>query len=114
MNENEKEHLYEMLEKLVFDENQLLILKEKIEQVANGTLSSKLLRKQIIDFRMAIMERLLEFFPFYVKQSSTQKQLTNFLDHSNDKFEELEEKNRLLKEVSVRINKIYENLVKQI
>ena len=114
MNEKEKEHLYEMLEKLVFDENQLQILKEKIEQVANGTLSSKLLRKQIIDFRMTIMERLFEFFPFYVKQSSIQKQLTNFIDHSDDNFEDIEEKNKLLEEISVRIKKIYKNLVKQL
>jgi hypothetical protein len=112
MNEKEKDYLYEMLEKLVFDENQLLILKEKIEQVANGTISSKLLRKQIIDFRMSIMERLFEFFPFYVKQSSTQKQLTNFIDSSNENFEELEEKNKLLEEISGRINKIYKNLIK--
>jgi len=112
-NNNSKEFLYDMLEKILFDENQLTKLKDGIEEVSTGRLSPKLLRKRIIELRVEIVEKLLELFPFYLKQITvnhkinqvTEKKLT-----STPSSEELQEKNELLEQVAIKINSIYDKL----
>jgi hypothetical protein len=103
-----KEFLYEMLEKIVFNEAQLMILKNGIEKVANGYLTPK----QIIELRVKLIEDLIEFFPFYLKQSSIENKLSIFTDSNNSSSTsaELEERNNLLEEVGCRINNIYRTL----
>lgn len=110
MDFKEKEFLNDVLEKLLFDKSQLTILKNEIEKVVEGSLTPKKLRKQIIDFRIEIMERLLEYFPFYLKYTPKQNQINNFIKTSDDLSEELKEKDKLLKEIGIRVKKIYENL----
>ncbi|MFX1240842.1 MAG: hypothetical protein ACFFA7_06295 [Promethearchaeota archaeon] len=107
-----KEFLYEMLEKIVFNEAQLTILKNGIEKVANGYLTPKDLRKQIIELRVKLIEDLIEFFPFYLKQNLIENKLLNFTDSNESSLisAELEERNNLLEEVGCRINNIYRKL----
>lgn len=98
-----------MLEKIVFNEAQLMTLKKGIDKVANGYLNPKDLRKQIIELRVKLIEELIEFFPFYLKQSLTENKLTSFTDSniSSQISEELDEKNNLLEEVGFKVNNIY-------
>ncbi len=98
-----------MLEKIVFNEAQLIILKKGIDKVANGYLNPKDLRKQIIELRVKLIEELIEFFPFYLKQSLTENKLTSFTDSniSSQISKELNEKNNLLEEVGFKVNNIY-------
>lgn len=113
MNNNSKEFLYDMLEKILFDENQLTKLKDGIEEVSTGRLSPKLLRKRIIELRVEIVEKLLEFFPFYFKQITTNQKINEFTEKkitSAPLSEELQEKNELLEKVGTKINSIYEKL----
>lgn len=112
INNLKKGLLYEMLEKIVFNEVQLMTLKKGIEKVANGYLNPKDLRKQIIELRVKLIEDLIEFFPFYLKQSLTENKLNNYTDsnESSSLSEKLQEKNNLLEEVGLRINSIYKKL----
>jgi len=111
-NGQKKDFLYEMLEKIVFNEAQLIVLKKGIEKVASGYLTPKDLRKQIIELRVKLIEDLIEFFPFYLKQSNTENKLTSYTD-SNDSsslIEELDEKNNLIEEIGLKVNNIYRKL----
>jgi len=113
MNNNSKEFLYDMLEKILFDENHLIKLKDGIEEVSTGRLSPKLLRKQIIELRVEIVEKLLELFPFYLKQITVNHEINEVTEKkliSTPSSEEIQEKNELLEQVAIKINSIYEKL----
>lgn len=108
-------YLTEMLEKLIFEENDLKRLKISIDNVVSGYMTTKQLREQIIESRGKIIERLLEYIPFYIKQWSIGNSINEFSDvngrDSNSELEEkLDEKNKFLEEVGIRINKIHEML----
>ncbi|MFX1386599.1 MAG: hypothetical protein ACFE9M_05220 [Promethearchaeota archaeon] len=113
MSNNKQDFLYNMLEKILFDENHLMKLKTGIDKVFNGQISSKELRKQIIELRVEIIEKLIEFFPFYLKQITTKNKLNEFIEKKlspSPLSTELQEKNKLLEEVAIRINTIYEKM----
>ena len=113
MSNNSDEFLYEMLEKILFNEVQLTKLKNGIEEVSTGRLSPKLLRKRIIKLRVEIIEKLLEFFPFYFKQITATQRINEFTEKkitSAPSSEELQEKNELLDSVAIKLNSIYEKL----
>ena len=107
--------LNEMLEKLVFEEGDLKRLKVSIEHAVTGQITTKKLREQIIESRSNLIEQLLEFIPFYIKQwviGHSIKEFTNspVLDSKSELEERLNEKNKFLEEVGIRINKIHEKL----
>jgi len=113
INNNSKEFLYDILEKILFDENQLTKLKDGIEEVSTGRLSPKLLRKRIIELRVEIVEKLLELFPFYLRQITANQKLNENIEKkliSTSSSEELQEKNELLEQVAIKINSIYDKL----
>lgn len=112
MNELKKDLLYEMLEKIIFDEAQLNILKKGIEKVADGYLTPKELRKQIIELRIRLIEQLIEFFPFFLNQSLTENKLNEFTETGDLSIlsKELEEKNSLFEEIGTKVNNIYRKL----
>lgn len=113
MNNNSKEFLYDMLEKILFDENQLTKLKDGIEEVSTGRSSPKSLRKRIIELRVEIVEKLLELFPFYLKQITANHKINEVTEKkliSAPSSEELQEKNELLEQVAIKINSIYMKL----
>lgn len=106
-------NLEEMLEKIVFDKDNLNNLKSALNKIRNGELSVSELGKIIVELRSRILERLIEFIPFHLKQAQTYNVLTEFTeDHSNTSQleHELEERNQLLETVGRRINRIYEKL----
>ncbi|MFX0060466.1 MAG: hypothetical protein ACFE8J_19380 [Candidatus Heimdallarchaeota archaeon] len=65
--------LYGLLEKIIFNEDEFMILKATINEVSTGKKSPKTLREQIVQDRIRILEDLLQFFPFYEKYSAQQK-----------------------------------------
>ncbi|MFX0136971.1 MAG: hypothetical protein ACFFDN_25255 [Candidatus Hodarchaeota archaeon] len=107
-------NIEEILEKIVFDKDNLAILKTAINKVDSGEISSKELRQQIIELRTRLLNRLIKYIPFYLKLVTTKKSLGEF---SKDKTnttqlqQELQERNELLKKVGSCINKIYFNLI---
>ena len=108
-------YLNEMLEKLIFDEGDLKRLKTSIDNVVIGQTTKKQLREQIIESRGKIVERLLEFIPFYIKQWSIGNSINEFtsspsIDSNLGLEEKLKEKDKFLEEVGIRINKIHEKL----
>ncbi|MFX1389399.1 MAG: hypothetical protein ACFE9Z_04965 [Promethearchaeota archaeon] len=107
-----KEQLSENLELILFDKTILIQLKKKIEELEKGFITSKELRQEIINSRVEVMNRLLNFFPFFLKSYSTQTQLQRMTEPSSHLLEELEEKNKFLEDIGTRINTIYKNLIK--
>jgi len=105
-----------MLEKMLFNEKDLNALKIAIDNMNMEKISPKELRKYIIESRVKIIEKLLKFFPFYLKQVTIEKSLEDFSrPHTNIKLEqELQEKNEFLKEVGSRVNKIHVKLRKKL
>ena len=111
-------YLNEMLEKLIFDEGDLKRLKTSIDNVVIGQTTKKQLREQIIESRGKIVERLLEFIPFYIKQWSIGNSINEFtsspsIDSNLGLEEKLKEKDKFLEEVGIRINKIHEKLMQK-
>ncbi len=108
-------YINEMLEKLIFEEEDLKRLKFSIDQVVSGHLTSKQLREQIIESRGKIVERLLEYIPFYLEQWSIGNSINEFtntsgIDSHSELEEKLNEKNKFLEEVGIRLNRIHEKL----
>jgi len=101
-----------MLEKMLFNEKDLNTLKIAIDNMNMGKISPKALRKYIIESRVKMIEKLLKFFPFYLKQATIEKSLEEFgQPHTNIKLEqELQEKDKFLEEVGFKVNKIHEEL----
>lgn len=110
----EKENnLEEMLEKIVFDKDNLVMLKTAINKVNTGEISLKELRQQIIELRARLLDGLIKFLPFYLKQATTKKSLGEFSQNKTNTSQiqqELHERNELLEKVGSRINRVYETL----
>ncbi len=100
-NDGQQQILSEMVEKILFNEKELEILRELINKVGRGSTDPKQLRTAIIENREIIKNKILNLFPFYHKQISYQRQIDNFAerDVSLEKIKELEEKNELLRKV---------------
>jgi len=106
-------NLEEMLEKIVFDKGNLAILKTAIDKVNTGEISLKELRQQIIELRARLLDGLIKFLPFYLRQASKKKSLDEYTtnDTNTGKLqEELQERNELLEKVGSRIDRVYETL----
>lgn len=106
------DQLYEVLEKIVFNEELLDVLKNAIDGATVDKMSSKQLKLLIIEQRTKIFEDLLEFFPYHVKQYLILNSLDAFTNSQGDPElnRELEEKNQFLEEVGIRISRIHEKL----
>jgi hypothetical protein len=115
MNKLILEDLQKILQKILFREEDLVNLKKIIDQVHTRQESPKVLRKLIIDFRVSLIEKIIELFPFYSQQASEIHLLDNSLKinrgEGRDKLQdELNERNYLLQEINLRINKFITTL----
>ena len=109
------QNLNEILEKLVFDDGDLTNLKVSIDKVITGQISRRQFRETIIESRSRIFERLTEFIPFYLKQKKKNDTLNKFAEPDNQMInseleEQLNERNRFIEEVGIKISNIYEKL----
>jgi hypothetical protein len=108
------ENLYNMIENIVFDKENLETLKIAINNASNGRLPAKELRELIIQSRLKITQKIAAFFPFYHKQLTTEDSLEKFRNSSDVNTpqleEELNDKNKLLEEIGSRVNNIFHKL----
>ena len=100
-NNGQQKDLSEMIEKILFDAEELEILKGLISEVKIGRAEPKQLRTAIVKNREIILNKVVRIFPYYHKQISYQQQIDDFTerDLSPQLENELEEKNNLLKRV---------------
>lgn len=101
-NNGQQQNLSEMVERILFNEKDLEVLRELINKIETGNIDPKQLRTAIIENRENIKKKIINLFPFYHKQISYQRQIDNFTerDVSLEIEKELEEKNELLRKVS--------------
>jgi hypothetical protein len=110
---NENLVIDKLLEKIVFDKDNLSELKNALNKTKSGELSVSELGKKILELRSHILKKLIEFIPFHIKQTYTHNALTEFSENTINKSQlehDLEEKDRFLEKIGQRINKIYEKL----
>ncbi len=113
VSKNQKTLLIEMVEEILLNEGELETLKLLINDLSTGKIDSKQLKIAIIKSRANALERIIDIFPFYHKRILNQKEIDNFATDNNTPPEallELEEKNKFLEEIGIRINKIVSNL----
>ncbi|MFX1479635.1 MAG: hypothetical protein ACFFCI_16050 [Promethearchaeota archaeon] len=114
MSEKKKEHIFfEMIEKILFDERELEILKSLITDVSTGKIPPKKLKLAIIENRARIINRISHIFPFYYKQLTNQREIDNFTYNGNisNVENELEEKNKFLEELGEKLYTIKTKLL---
>lgn len=100
----------EILESIIFNQEELDALKKKIDQVSKGQLKPVVLRKAILDYRVILFERMQTFLQFnrnlFGRESNNSEDL-----ELQAKYEEkdriLREKNELWESVGPRIAIIY-------
>ena len=99
--QGQQKMLSEMIEKILFDEKELEVLKDLISDIRIGRTEPKQLRAAIIENRANILNKILNIFPYYNKQISYQQQIDDFTekDSSLQMQNELKEKNELLRQV---------------
>lgn len=110
--EQENKLLKELLEEIVLENESLKLLKSNIEQVMLGKITPKKLRYMILENRVQIINKLLRFFPFYLRQVKNEDTLNKFVDKadSDQLLEELGEKKELLEKVALKVHDIHERL----
>jgi len=101
-----------LLEKILFNQKELNVLKERINQVSLKTINPNELRNHIFGARIHIMEELLEFFPFYVKESINSNVNNESLQSERDLslVEQIKEREELLEIVAKRLVNIHKKL----
>lgn len=111
-NMKKSENLYKIIESILFDENNLDTLKNSINSLCKGILSPKMLREQIVDFRLNVVQKIVKLFSFYNKQLTTNTSLEEYISSPNSSQlkQELEEKNKFLEEIGSRVNNISQKL----
>ncbi|MFX1337980.1 MAG: hypothetical protein ACFFDK_05185 [Promethearchaeota archaeon] len=98
----------ELLEKIVFDPQELNVLKKTITDLSIGLIKPHQLKKLILKSYIRIFEEIGEFIPFYFEQELRKRAIHPKLS------EEILEKDKLLEELGERINRIYLNLKEKV
>ncbi|KKK98703.1 hypothetical protein LCGC14_2640100 [marine sediment metagenome] len=109
-----KKKLLNIIEPVMFNEKELLELKELINNVGSNEVEPKQLRNAIIDNRMSIMERLVDIFFFQVSREITMQEINNFTGNDTRLKVEIEEKNTLLEQIAERIQNIHAKAVEKL
>jgi len=107
-------HIEQLLEKIIFDENELERLKIAIKNSTEGKTSARELKQLILQCRGRILEDIAAFIFFFKKA-----QIKNKINSENNRNqpilspdvesqlrEEISEKNELLETVAQRINRL--------
>jgi hypothetical protein len=112
-----KQILSESLESIIFEEKDFDELKRTINDLSLGKIEPKELKEIIINSRLRMLEELLQFFPFLVKQELTRQSLEKFSEYPYNPdnpdlalIEQLAEREELLIEVGQRIDGIFKQL----
>jgi hypothetical protein len=106
------EKLYGLLEKILFNETEFDTLKATIHEVSMGKKPAKILREQIIQEKIRILEDLVEFFHFYVQYSvQHNKQLSSdtSFEEKETLLQKIKEREELLKIIAKKLNQLTNN-----
>jgi hypothetical protein len=100
-----------MVEQILLNEKELEKLKILINDLSAGKINSKQLRLAIIKSRAMALKRILDIFPFFHKRIINQQEIDKFTGNINPEVtQELEDKDKFLEEIGIRINKIVSKL----
>jgi hypothetical protein len=104
--------LSDLLEKIIFNENDLNEFQNVITNVISGKIHPRLLKEQIIICRIRILEEIKDLFPFYMNQIVKKQSIDQFVENNqgSDLIKELKEKNEFLTDIAITINSIHEKL----
>ena len=105
----EIEDFEHVLEKIIFDEDELNELKIVVGEFTKGNIQPIQLKKRILLCRSRILEDLKEFVLFYINSKKQGKELET-VDFKLSK--ELEERNEFLEIVANRVNQLVAKLKK--
>ena len=105
----EIEDFEHVLEKIIFDEDELNELKIVVGEFTKGNVQPIQLKKRILLCRSRILEDLKEFVLFYINSKKQGKELET-VDFKLSK--ELEERNEFLEIVANRVNQLVAKLKK--
>ena len=103
----EIEDFEHVLEKIIFDEDELNELKIVVGEFTKGNVQPIQLKKRILLCRSRILEDLKEFVLFYINSKKQGKEL-EIVDFKLSK--ELEERNEFLEIVANRVNQLVAKL----
>ena len=108
----------QIVEKIVFDEDELEKLKIAIKNFTQGKTSAKELKNLLLQCRGRMVEDMTDYVLFIAKKIATEKakELTPSTSLSPSQIEsqlreEIEEKNELLETVAIRVNNLVSQLI---
>lgn len=105
--------LDDMLEKIVFEEQNLRKLRDAINRFQSGELSIKEFREHLLLLRVEILDALKIFVPFQINLKNTKNSVSEFVEGGSNLSQlqqDLQERNELLETIATRLNIIFENL----
>lgn len=110
----------QVVEKIIFNDNELEELKIAIRNFTEGKTSEKELKHLILQFRGRMVEEITDFGFFFAEkrtQNLMQTEINKKPPFSTTKGEsqlrkEIKEKNELLENVAIRVNQLVSNLKK--
>ncbi len=108
----ENKNLYYQIESILFDENNLNVLKSSISSLSKGNLAPKVVKEQIIEFRLNAVQEIVKLFNFYHRQLTIATSLDKYTESPNNLQleQDLFEKNDFFQEVGKRIQNIQAKL----
>ena len=92
-----------MVEKIVFDENQLQYLKEALSQLSAKKVELKEVKQVILNQRTEILESLVDLFSFYLSQQQSRLSLSENGEEIKNLQVQVKERENLLEEIGKRI-----------
>ena len=120
MANSQKSQGYEqVVEKIVFDEEELEELKIAIKDFSNGKMNAKLLKQMLLRCRGRIVNDVSHFLSFCIDRIKNEDLTSNINKPAKDGElnlnviqlkQDLSEKNELLKVVAHKVNNLVENL----
>lgn len=113
IDKDQKKILTEMVEHILLSGEELESLKVLINDLNKGKIDPKQLKIAIIRSRANALTRIIDIFPFFHTQINNQQEIDKFTTNdkiSPDAIQELEEKNKFLEEIGIRISNIVSQL----
>ena len=113
----EKDMYAGYLEGILFPSEEFELLKTAINQLAMNKIEPKQLRKIIIDSKMQVFDKLLEFIPFQIKHGVENSTLDQFMEkreaQNSSYLKEIQEKDDFITEIMQRLERINETLMER-
>ncbi|MFX1572782.1 MAG: hypothetical protein ACFFB0_08535 [Promethearchaeota archaeon] len=111
---SQNEMLYNSLEKVIFDEEELENLRQSIDRLSKGQCKPIEVKRQILEFRADLLEQLQGIFQFYHNSFAPKPVNHEIHTQLQEKNRLLEEKDTLFEELGKRISNICQRLKDQL